>query len=661
METVKPVKVKIELKEITGCGRLQPLFELSVGDTSQQIYVKGVAEYESLDFSSNTSLCLTAYNAGKAIGSVKVSFGSLFSDKNTGKPDRWLKVKTEEFQNFRVKIVASINAEGVLIEKPKEKKICRPSTSKSEKVVECPYLNKLQNDHSTLTEPLDSLWKTRNLSDSSIKISLEPDSPLHQVNALQTPIESFSFDNLSSLNGIQLKQIVRTLCEEVKQLENIAQALPELNTNFKEKVSERKGTGEKARHEIAIFQSQWENEYKEINNLLQKRKDLKLNLADKQTQAKQLEIERDSLKSQLFDLQKQGNFSDVQQVYKNLIESSERHKAELQLKLAEEKTSMKESLSKTQSSIKLFSEEAEEIRKKIKIVSEECQKAKSENSQIKERINKIQAELENLQTVESKEIKSLQDLETETKLRDKTNEDLEKCRLEVKEDSVNLNEKFENLLKQKNKKKEESQDSSERLENAEKAVQKTQNQFFESVLQKISNEQICCLRADLSALISDLSQIHIFYSSTRPTLLPDLNTGSTLLSSSSEQVLLQSEKLDQLIESIDQKESELDSLKSTMNEVKKRQIFHSPVKSDPVDVALASFINSKEVPIKFTRQEGGNYLFGQTKIFIKLENSKLLVKVRGGFTPIEEFLSIYAPIELNRLQSPIGRSSISKS
>lgn len=661
METVKPVKVKIELKEITGCGRLQPSFELAVGDSKQSISVKGIAEYESLDFSLNTVITLTAYNVDKLIGSAKVNFGSLFTDKSAGKPDRWLKVKTEEFQNFRVKIVALINADALLKEKPKEKKVSRPSTSKSEKVVECPYLDRLRNDRSTSTEPLDNLWKVRGLGDSAIKLSLEPDSPLHTVDHLQVPIETLSFQTLSELNGVQLKQVVRSLCEEVKQFEKISKALPELNENFKDKVGERKKIGNDAKEEINKCKDQWETEYKGISDLLKKRKDLKNSLSEKQSQARQLEIERDSLKSQLLDLQRQGNFSDVQNIYKNLIESSEMHKKELQNKLGEEKKNIEESLKKTQESIKIYSKETEEIVKKAKIVAEECQKAKTENSQIKEKINSIQARLENLQLVEEKEKRTLHDLENETKNRDRINNELKSAGLKLQEESASINRKLENVLDEKKKKAEESQAVSENLGGTEKAIQKDQNRFFESVLQKISNEQICCLRADLSALMSEFSKMTDFYSKIRPVILPDLDAGSTILSTSSEQVLLQSEKLDHLIESIDKKESELDSLKSAMNEVKKRQIFHSPVKSDPVDQALATFINSREVPIKFTRQEGGNYLFGLTKIFIKLENSKLLVKVRGGFTPIEEFLTIYAPIELSRLQSPSGKTSVFKS
>jgi hypothetical protein len=90
-----------------------------------------------------------------------------------------------------------------------------------------------------------------------------------------------------------------------------------------------------------------------------------------------------------------------------------------------------------------------------------------------------------------------------------------------------------------------------------------------------------------------------------------------------------------------------------MGEVKKRTPPYVPAKDDPADIALAEYLNSLEspVPIKFIRQEGGNYLFGSKKIYIKIENGRILIKVGGGFTSIEEFLSVYTQIEIEKAGS----------
>jgi hypothetical protein len=52
------------------------------------------------------------------------------------------------------------------------------------------------------------------------------------------------------------------------------------------------------------------------------------------------------------------------------------------------------------------------------------------------------------------------------------------------------------------------------------------------------------------------------------------------------------------------------------------------------------------VPIK--RLGNGYYLFGTRKIFAKIMNGKLVIRVGGGYMIIEEFISTYADIEINR-------------
>ena len=47
--------------------------------------------------------------------------------------------------------------------------------------------------------------------------------------------------------------------------------------------------------------------------------------------------------------------------------------------------------------------------------------------------------------------------------------------------------------------------------------------------------------------------------------------------------------------------------------------------SDPVDLAMAEYINSLENPldIPFIREEQGIYIFGTKRIYVKVDNGKL--------------------------------------
>jgi hypothetical protein len=67
-----------------------------------------------------------------------------------------------------------------------------------------------------------------------------------------------------------------------------------------------------------------------------------------------------------------------------------------------------------------------------------------------------------------------------------------------------------------------------------------------------------------------------------------------------------------------------------------------PHKDDPVDIYLASFINTSfnriELKNLFKREQPGVYSFGTKKCFIKVEKDLLKVRVGGGYLSIEEFV-----------------------
>jgi hypothetical protein len=53
------------------------------------------------------------------------------------------------------------------------------------------------------------------------------------------------------------------------------------------------------------------------------------------------------------------------------------------------------------------------------------------------------------------------------------------------------------------------------------------------------------------------------------------------------------------------------------------------------------------MPVK--RLGDGFYIFGTRKIFVKLLQGRLVVRVGGGFMSIEDFLAQYAQTEINKV------------
>jgi hypothetical protein len=66
-----------------------------------------------------------------------------------------------------------------------------------------------------------------------------------------------------------------------------------------------------------------------------------------------------------------------------------------------------------------------------------------------------------------------------------------------------------------------------------------------------------------------------------------------------------------------------------------------PVRGDKVDEKIAEFMNDFELDIPLERISEGQYMFGQRKIFAKIMNEKLVIRVGGGFMLMSEFLDNY--------------------
>mmetsp|Transcript_29078 Transcript_29078/g.28049 ORF Transcript_29078/g.28049 Transcript_29078/m.28049 type:complete len:118 (-) Transcript_29078:270-623(-) len=70
--------------------------------------------------------------------------------------------------------------------------------------------------------------------------------------------------------------------------------------------------------------------------------------------------------------------------------------------------------------------------------------------------------------------------------------------------------------------------------------------------------------------------------------------------------------------------------------------------NDEVDRMLAMFLNQLGISVPIKRLGGGYYMFGTKKIFCKIINGKLVVRVGGGYMGIEEFIMQYGQQEAEK-------------
>ena len=74
------------------------------------------------------------------------------------------------------------------------------------------------------------------------------------------------------------------------------------------------------------------------------------------------------------------------------------------------------------------------------------------------------------------------------------------------------------------------------------------------------------------------------------------------------------------------------------------------VKGDDIDELFAKHLNLSNLDLEVKRLSKGNYLFGTKRIQVKILNSKVLIRVGGGYMGADEFIEQYGKMETVKLQ-----------
>jgi hypothetical protein len=122
-----------------------------------------------------------------------------------------------------------------------------------------------------------------------------------------------------------------------------------------------------------------------------------------------------------------------------------------------------------------------------------------------------------------------------------------------------------------------------------------------------------------------------------------------------DELILQADKAEQAQRQLTELQAQ-----SPREKERSRRSRYSASKNDPVDSALADYLNRySDLPVEFKREEPGVYLFGTRKVIVRLEQGRIVVRVGGGYMTLEEFVEVYSPLEVQKLSESmeLGRSS----
>ena len=74
-------------------------------------------------------------------------------------------------------------------------------------------------------------------------------------------------------------------------------------------------------------------------------------------------------------------------------------------------------------------------------------------------------------------------------------------------------------------------------------------------------------------------------------------------------------------------------------------------KGDRVDEMIADFLDHNEWPVPVSKISEGYYMFGTRKIYAKIMNDQLVVRVGGGYMSISEFIEAYGQTEYDKIEA----------
>jgi hypothetical protein len=169
----------------------------------------------------------------------------------------------------------------------------------------------------------------------------------------------------------------------------------------------------------------------------------------------------------------------------------------------------------------------------------------------------------------------------------------------------------------------------------------------------ITLEQLLCVKEDVYGQLQSTQERLTSRQGDCDTLRSQTDANSKVIEQMNDKVYETEKCLIYLKNVVADKEDYAVNLKKMILEMKDQASVYIAVSDDVIDKRIAEWINSSNDPNKLTklfiRERDGVYQFGSKRIYVKIENDKIFIRVGGGFLTLDEFLRIHVPIELEKM------------
>ena len=272
--------------------------------------------------------------------------------------------------------------------------------------------------------------------------------------------------------------------------------------------------------------------------------------------------------------------------------------------------------------------------------------SKSDGAETTKRINMLTKELTN-KTRELEDLRSQKSV-MERELADDgslLDDKIQRQRDELDE----LNRKYLSTLEEKNNIYEELSDQAKKLRAYNDAILKNAEQIA------TQKQEIEFLKKELEQR-AKLSNDAKYASSARRDLLIQLREEIAEKNRVIDNLEDAKGEVDDLDRQLKDKESVIKELEAQVRNKPRgaRAVVKDTVKvertsgGDKVDEYLAEYLEQNDCPVPIQKISEGNYLFGTRKIFAKIMNGQLVVRVGGGYMGIDEFIESYGQSEYEK-------------
>ncbi|CAG9327277.1 unnamed protein product [Blepharisma stoltei] len=313
-----------------------------------------------------------------------------------------------------------------------------------------------------------------------------------------------------------------------------------------------------------------------------------------------------------------------------------------------------------ESRIKDLTQEKLELLTRIESLQSQNHELKNENDrltnallQMKALMTQLSAKAHRNEALAQKDQEQKALISSQDTMIKKLKEDLSKSIQNFKEKLDQLNINVSQLLQDKKSLNTEISSLTQKIDTKDTEIYKFSKQAEDLQAELTSLEQHLCVQEDLNSLLDQISEQKDQALQMKDQIAQELNQMTDLFAIESHKNKANCETIEQLKENLKERELEIEELREVITELQKEREVYLPVKDDPIDIALADYVNTRQDPldVPFTREDLGIYLFGTKRVFVKLERGKVVVRVGGGFMVLEEFLEVYTPVELEKFES----------